>query len=108
MDSLAAGAIAEVSDPPYRIHTLGVVPMQCSAKLRPISNMRYSNAYMVSPAFRMESVSDFAASAEPDDVVVSLDMAHGYYHVSYTRVRDGKSDLSGGVNNTRLSYSRLG
>ena len=70
-----------MASPPHCIHPLGVVPKPRSEKLRPVLNMRHANAFMVSPPFRMESLANFANVARPDDVLVSLDMVQGYYHV---------------------------
>lgn len=73
-DSLVAGAISEVHSRPHCVHPLGVLPKPRSTKLRPILNMRHANAFMSTPSFRLDSLSDFATIARPDDVMCFLDM----------------------------------
>lgn len=81
-DSIAAGAISAVAYRPHCVHPLGVIPKPRSTKLRPILNMRSANAYMAVPAFRFDSLSDFPSIADKSDVLISLDMVQGYYHVA--------------------------
>ena len=37
---------------------------------------------MAAPAFRFDSLADFPSIVDPSDVLISLDMVQGYYHVS--------------------------
>ena len=74
--------MSQTPEPPYCVFPLGVVPKLGSDKLRLILDMRYGNEHIADEPFRMESLTDLQYMAQPGDVMLAIDLAQGYHHVT--------------------------
>jgi hypothetical protein len=79
-DLISTATALEVSDPPWVVSPLGVVPKPGSSKLRLIWDGRYVNSHLVCPQFKYETLADLPELLQPDDLLFSLDLKSGYHH----------------------------
>ncbi|GAQ93302.1 reverse transcriptase [Klebsormidium nitens] len=76
----ATGTILPVSDPPFLVSPLGVVP-KAENKLRLILDLRFLNQFLQVPKFRYESLKMIPELCQPHDFLFTIDLKAGYHHI---------------------------
>ncbi|GAQ81226.1 reverse transcriptase [Klebsormidium nitens] len=81
VSSLAAtGTIQPVSDPPFLVSPLGVVP-KAEDKLRLILDLRFLNQFLQITKFKDESIRMISELCLPKDLLFTIDLKAGYHHI---------------------------
>lgn len=76
----ATGTIQPVSDPPFIVSPLGVVP-KAEDKLRLILDLRFLNQFLQVTKFKYESIRMLADLCLPKDLLFTVDLKSGYHHI---------------------------
>lgn len=77
---IQCGAISEVYSPPQCISPLGCVSKK-SGKYRLIVDLRQLNSHLLAAPFQNEDIKAVASVIQPNDLMISVDLKDGFYHV---------------------------
>ena len=75
------GAVQKVSEQPYGVSPLDVVPKPQAGKYRLILDLRFLNKHLHEFSFSMETLHRMRNLFQKGDLMFNLDLENGYYHV---------------------------
>jgi hypothetical protein len=75
-----SAAVLQVSDPPFLVSSLGVVP-KAEDKLRLIQDLRCLNQFLELTKFKYESIKSVPDLCAPGDFLFTVDLKSGYHHI---------------------------
>lgn len=74
------GAARPCATEPHNVSPLTCAPKK-SGKLRLCIDLRFVNAFVQAPYFKLEDLSTLAPLLQPDDLLATADLSEGYHHL---------------------------
>lgn len=76
----ATGTVQPVTNPPFLVSPLGVVP-KAEDKLRLILDLRFLNQFLQVTKFKYKSIRMISELCLPRDLLFTVDLKAGYHHI---------------------------